>query len=152
MDGLPDAVEDAIGTPSDDADADADNDTITDRDEVQNASFVRDDDAENPPNWNDIDSDNDTIPDSVEAGDDDPLDLDTDDGGISDGVEDADQNGRIDDSEHDPNTAGDDFQLENFVVEGGGCSAGSDGGLGGFVLLLWGMLFILRRRQTGVRG
>lgn len=54
-----------------------------------------------------------------------PLDRDTDDGGVPDGAEDINFNGRIDLGEIDPNIGRDDALRMDLIAEGGGCSSGS---------------------------
>ena len=56
-----------------------------------------------------------------------PLDADTDDGGVSDGDEDLNKNGMIDGNETDPHVGADD----NPGGEGGGGTGGSSSGTGG---------------------
>jgi uncharacterized repeat protein (TIGR01451 family) len=123
-DGLSDFVERAIGT--DPFDADSDDDGVPDGAEP---SFDQDTDGDGLINALDPDSDNDGLFDGTELGLDcsnkatnvsrgrcipdadkgatktDPLDADTDKGGVKDGSEDANLNGRVDPGETDP-TAG----------------------------------------------
>jgi uncharacterized repeat protein (TIGR01451 family)/MYXO-CTERM domain-containing protein len=119
-DGLPDAVEIAIGT--DPFDADSDDDGLLDG---QEPNYNEDTDGDGLINALDPDSDNDGLFDGTELGKDcshpntdvskgfctpdaDPstttsaLDADTDGGGVMDGVEDTNQNGALDPGEIDP--------------------------------------------------
>ncbi|XXX77277.1 hypothetical protein WMF30_00695 [Sorangium sp. So ce134] len=126
-DGLPDAVEEMIGSDPDDADSD--DDGVLDGDEP---SPGEDTDGDGLINARDVDSDNDGLFDGTELGlpcdnpatdteaghcraDADegatktnPLDADTDDGGVPDGQEDVNLNGAIDEGETDPNNGDDD--------------------------------------------
>ncbi|WP_437590194.1 DUF3344 domain-containing protein [Sorangium sp. So ce1000] len=126
-DGLPDAEEDAIGSDPDDADTD--DDGVPDGQEVNPGE---DTDGDGLINVLDVDSDNDGLFDGTELGlpcdregtdaaaghcrpDGDagatktnPLDADTDDGGVPDGQEDINLNGVIDAGETDPNLGEDD--------------------------------------------
>jgi uncharacterized repeat protein (TIGR01451 family)/fimbrial isopeptide formation D2 family protein len=133
-DGLPDAVELAIGTNPNDADSD--DDGIADGDE---ANYSADNDGDGLINALDPDSDNDGIYDGTETGvtspvgtaqngtdttkgfyvpDADPttktsmVNPDTDRGGVRDGAEDANHNGRIDAGETDPNLRSDDVIVD----------------------------------------
>ncbi|MBK6512650.1 MAG: hypothetical protein IPG04_00680 [Polyangiaceae bacterium] len=123
-DGLLDDEEDMIGT--DPNDADSDDDGITDGSEPD---YDVDSDGDGLINALDPDSDNDALYDGTEVGNDcegpgtddtqghciadgdagatttDPLDADTDDGGVMDGGEDVDLDGVVDAGETDP-TAG----------------------------------------------
>jgi uncharacterized repeat protein (TIGR01451 family) len=122
-DGLSDFVERAIGT--DPLDADSDDDGVPDGAEP---SYDADTDGDGLINALDPDSDNDGLFDGTEMGLDcankgtnvsrgrciadadhgatktDPLDADTDKGGVRDGSEDANLNGRVDPGETDPTT------------------------------------------------
>ncbi|WP_437600032.1 DUF3344 domain-containing protein [Sorangium sp. So ce590] len=126
-DGLPDAVEEMIGTDPDDADSD--DDGVLDG---QEPNPGEDTDGDGLINALDVDSDNDGLFDGTELGlpcdnpatnaaaghcraDADegatktnPLDADTDDGGVPDGQEDFNLNGAIDEGETDPNDGADD--------------------------------------------
>ncbi|WP_437756186.1 DUF3344 domain-containing protein [Sorangium sp. So ce1389] len=126
-DGIDDPTEIDAGT--DPNDADSDDDGVTDGEEP---SFGEDSDDDGLINALDPDSDNDGLYDGTEVGsvcDDpatdvgaghcrvdgdagatttDPLDADTDDGGVSDGQEDFDLDGVIDEGETDPNNGDDD--------------------------------------------
>jgi clumping factor A len=123
-DGIPDRVEDQIGT--DKNDADSDDDGVMDGDEIDPAG---DADGDQTINALDPDSDDDGLFDGTELGlgcdgpgtakgsthcipdadggatTTDPLDADTDDGGVKDGSEDVNHNGKQDSGETDP-TAG----------------------------------------------
>lgn len=126
-DGLCDAGETFFG--SDPADRDSDDDGLPDGQEP--SPFV-DTDGDGLVNVLDPDSDDDTLLDGTEAGivmtsthtdvavgnfvpdldpltTTNPLDADTDNGGISDGAEDVNGNGRIDPMELDPNVGADDL-------------------------------------------
>jgi clumping factor A len=119
-DGIPDAVEDSIGT--DKNDADSDDDGVMDGAEPKPSS---DTDGDGSIDALDPDSDNDGLFDGTELGKDcsgsgtkpnsthciadadpatttDPLDADTDDGGAKDGSEDLDHDGALDAGETDP--------------------------------------------------
>lgn len=77
----------------------------------------------------------------------DPMDVDTDDGSVSDGVEDANKNGRVDSGERDPNVGADDVAKDEFD---GIFASGSGGCVGGGVpWVLWalglGVLWVRRR-------
>ncbi|WP_438017691.1 DUF3344 domain-containing protein [Sorangium sp. So ce315] len=126
-DGLPDAVEEMIGTDPDDADSD--DDGVLDGQEVNPGE---DTDGDGLINALDVDSDNDGLFDGTELGlgcdhpatnaeaghcrpdadggatKTDPLKADTDDGGVTDGNEDTNLNGAIDEGETDPNDGDDD--------------------------------------------
>ncbi|WP_434044989.1 MULTISPECIES: DUF3344 domain-containing protein [Sorangium] len=126
-DGLPDAVEEMIGTDPDDADSD--DDGVLDGHEP---SPGEDTDGDGLINALDVDSDNDGLFDGTELGlpcdneatnadaghcraDADegatktnPLDADTDDGGVPDGQEDFNLDGAIGEGETDPNNGDDD--------------------------------------------
>jgi hypothetical protein len=125
-DGLDDGTETSIGT--DPNDADSDDDGIVDGAETTPGV---DSDGDGLINARDPDSDNDGILDGTEAGvttaptgtdvtkghfvpdadpttKTDPLDADTDNGGVRDGIEDPNHNGKIDSGERDPNDAADD--------------------------------------------
>jgi len=120
-DGLPDAVENTTCTDANDADTD--NDGISDGWEDSNQNGVVDEDETDPC---DIDTDGDGIQDGTELGYTlenvgphtdtdffqpdldpttvtDPLDEDSDGDHLLDGQEDANQNGRVDEGETDPN-------------------------------------------------
>ncbi|WP_437998709.1 hypothetical protein WMF26_00645 [Sorangium sp. So ce185] len=126
-DGLPDAVEEMIGSDPDDADSD--DDGVPDGQEPRPGE---DTDGDGLINVLDVDSDNDGLFDGTELGlgcdhegtnadaghcrpdadngatKTDPLDADTDDGGVPDGQEDVNLNGAIDEGETDPNNGDDD--------------------------------------------
>ncbi|WP_437813561.1 isopeptide-forming domain-containing fimbrial protein [Sorangium sp. So ce1078] len=126
-DGLPDAVEEMIGSDPDDADSDDDGAL-----DGQEPSPGEDTDGDGLINARDVDSDNDGLFDGTELGlacdneatnaeaghcraDADegatrtnPLDADTDDGGVPDGQEDINLDGAIDEGETDPNLGEDD--------------------------------------------
>ena len=126
-DGLTNGVEDTLGT--DPNDADSDDDGVIDG---QEPNPSEDPDGDGTINAHDPASDDDGLFDGTELGLDcsnpatdtsenqcvpdadggatttSPIDADTDDGGIIDGVEDANQNGAIDDGETDPNDPADD--------------------------------------------
>jgi uncharacterized repeat protein (TIGR01451 family) len=138
-DGIPDDVEDAIGTDKDDADSD--DDGVTDGDEQDPAG---DADGDQTINANDPDSDDDGLFDGTELGlgcdgpgtakdsphctadadggatTTDPLNADTDGGGVNDGSEDLNHDGGKDAGETDP-TAGhgdDDGDLDDDDDDG----------------------------------
>jgi len=136
-DGLLDSEEILIGT--DPNDADSDDDGVPDGQEIN----VGDDtDGDGLINGLDPDSDNDGLFDGTELGFDcsgpdtditklncvpdadmgmtttDPLDADTDDGGISDGSEDSNLNGAIDPGEGDPNDPADDSTIVDTDGDG----------------------------------
>lgn len=113
------------------------------------------------------DSDNDGLIDGLElglampqgedtagfAGDQDPLTMtdpnnpDTDGGGLSDGVEDANKNGRVDAGETNPNRPLDDVPDEpNPPADSGGGGCNTAGGSGGASMLLL-LLAVARRRR-----
>jgi clumping factor A len=122
-DGIPDDTEDSIGT--DPADADTDDDGVIDGDEPNPGA---DSDGDGSIDALDPDSDNDGLYDGTEMGlpcngpaidpgsmhciadgdagatETDPLDADTDDGGVKDGSEDVDHDGVKDAGETDPTT------------------------------------------------
>ncbi|WP_437297178.1 hypothetical protein [Sorangium sp. So ce426] len=126
-DGLPDAEEEAIGSDPDDADTD--DDGVPDGQEPKPGEDTDDDGL---INVRDVDSDNDGLFDGTELGlpcdsegtdaeaghcrpdgdagatKTDPLDADTDDGGVPDGQEDVNLNGVVDAGETDPNVGEDD--------------------------------------------
>ncbi|WP_437279081.1 hypothetical protein WME90_00570 [Sorangium sp. So ce375] len=126
-DGLPDAVEEAIGTDPDDADSDDDGAL-----DGQEMNPGEDTDGDGLINALDVDSDNDGLFDGTELGlpcdnaatdaaaghcradadegatKTDPLNADTDGGGVSDGNEDINLDGAIDEGETDPNNGADD--------------------------------------------
>lgn len=136
MDGLPDAVETAIGTNP--MDADSDDDGVLDG---QEPSFNVDSDGDGAINALDPDSDNDGIFDGTELGKDcsnaatnkavltcipdadpasttNPLNKDTDAGGKPDGAEDPNHNGRIDAMETNPNNPADDNTVKDTDGDG----------------------------------
>jgi hypothetical protein len=151
-DGLTDTEEGTIGTNP--MDADSDDDGILDG---QEPSYNVDSDSDGTINALDNDSDNDGILDGTELGTNcmgagtdtklcvpdadnadtvtDPLNPDTDKGGISDGVEDGNHNGTIDNGEGDPNDAKDDIvpTSSSSSSSSGGGGAGGAGGEGGRV-------------------
>ncbi len=123
-DGLLDDNESRLGT--DPLDSDTDDDGLLDADEREPGA---DTDGDGLTNGNDADSDGDGIYDGTESGRScydaaalatcvpdadqgvtttDPLNADSDGGGAADGTEDENRNGRVDDGEADPNSAGDD--------------------------------------------
>jgi cysteine-rich repeat protein len=127
-DGITDTVELEIG--SDPIDADSDDDGVLDGDEIEPQA---DSDGDGLLNILDADSDNDGIfdgtemsvvdfdlteftnvenenfvPDADPSTSTNPVNADTDGGGINDGVEDANHNGRVDAGEGDPNDITDD--------------------------------------------
>ncbi|WP_437927817.1 DUF3344 domain-containing protein [Sorangium sp. So ce291] len=126
-DGLSDSLEEMIG--SDPNDADTDDDGAIDGQEQRPGE---DTDGDGLINARDVDSDNDGLFDGTELGFDceneatnteaghcradadegatktNPLDADTDDGGVNDGDEDVNLNGVVDESETDPNNGDDD--------------------------------------------
>jgi clumping factor A len=132
MDGLLDSIEILIGTNPNDADSD--DDGVPDGQEVDPGG---DADGDGLINALDPDSDNDGLFDGTELGlgcsspgtnaaagncvadadggqtVTDPLDADTDDGGLADGLEDTNQNGAIDAGEKDPNDGSDDLDDDN---------------------------------------
>ncbi len=136
-DGLSDTDEEKIGT--DPEDADSDDDGVPDGAEPGPGD---DTDGDGLVNALDPDSDNDGLFDGTELGKDcanadtdpangncvpdgdmgltttDPLDADTDDGGISDGSEDANGNGVIDDGEGDPEDPADDTTINDEDEDG----------------------------------
>ena len=140
-DGLTDDEENQIGT--DPNDADSDDDGVPDGDEID---VGEDSDGDGLINGLDPDSDNDGLFDGTEMGYDcsnpdtdvnagncipdgdggatttDPLDADTDDGGVSDGSEDINLNGVIDGNETDPNDGSDD----NTVLDSDGDGLSDD--------------------------
>jgi len=141
MDGIFDDVEIAIGT--DPNDADSDDDGVKDGDEP---SYGEDTDGDGKINALDPDSDNDGLFDGTEMGKDcsdpatdlskktcrpdadmgmtvtDPLDADTDDGGVNDGAEDSNLDGKIDPGETDPTTGHGDDDMQNVDTDGDGLS------------------------------
>jgi hypothetical protein len=141
-DGLPDDVEIAIGTKPNDADSD--DDGVPDG---QEPSPGVDSDGDGLINALDPDSDNDGLFDGTEMGKGcsgpgtdvskghctpdgdmgatttDPLDADTDDGGVPDGSEDSNLNGKLDPGETDPTTGhGDDDVPGNMDSDNDGLS------------------------------
>ena len=132
-----DAEEGAAGT--DPYDADSDDDGVLDGEEP---NWSTDANADGRINALDPDSDNDGLFDGTELGvtspnpdtdlaagtfvaDSDPstttspIDLDTDNGGVPDGIEDANRNGRVDDGELDPNDPSDDRRMLFAIVDDG---------------------------------
>jgi uncharacterized repeat protein (TIGR01451 family) len=140
-DGLPDDVEIAIGTNPNDADSD--DDGVPDG---QEPSVGVDTDGDGLINGLDPDSDNDGLFDGTEMGKGcsgpgtdvskghcrpdgdmgatktDPLDADTDDGGVSDGSEDTNLNGVLDPGETDPTTGHGSDDKGNTDSDGDGLS------------------------------
>lgn len=136
-DGISDAEETRIGT--DPTDPDSDDDGVMDGHEP---SYASDTDGDGRINALDPDSDNDGLRDGTEMGvtapgpgtdptsvhyvpdadggatTTDPLDADTDDGGVPDGHEDANRNGRIDAGELDPNDPSDDAGVPDSDGDG----------------------------------
>ncbi|HYO58325.1 Ig-like domain-containing protein [Archangium sp.] len=134
-DGIADSIETATGTdPNDD---DSDDDGITDGNEDANRDGFVDPGETNPRK---ADTDGDGLQDGTELGltapqgtgtnalafhpdadpttTTDPLDVDTDDGGVSDGAEDLNHNGRIDSGETDPNNKADDKPVTDTDGDG----------------------------------
>ena len=128
LDGLTDAAEELIGSSP--ADGDTDDDGVLDGDEDPD-----DADEDGAAGWADCDSDDDNLLDGLELGttvalldtdetagcflidadpdtQTDPLDSDSDGGGLSDGDEDWNGDGKIDVWETDPNNADDDVDLD----------------------------------------
>ncbi len=146
-DGLSDGDESAAGT--DPNDADSDDDGLADGDEP---SWDLDSDGDGLIDAQDPDSDGDGLFDGTEAGLDcsnpatdagaghcipdadsgatttNPLDDDTDEGGVSDGIEDADHDGQVDSGETDPNDPADDGL--NDDTDGDGLTDAQEGALG----------------------
>lgn len=152
-DGISDGGEDDLGT--DPNDADTDDDGVLDGDE---SSPDQDNDGDGSINALDPDSDDDGLPDGTELGEGcdhpdtdtskglctpdgdmgdtttNPYDADTDGGSVEDGVEDADQDGVIDDGETDPNDPTDDLDCQedsdcdamdgSFICEDNECVEG----------------------------
>jgi hypothetical protein len=144
-DGLLDVYEKAIGT--DPKDADSDDDGVPDGQEINPSE---DSDGDGLINALDPDSDNDGLYDGTEMGKDcgnpdtnmmlghciadadkgatttDPLDPDTDHGSVNDGTEDANQNGKLDPGETDPNVKSDDVAVPGCTTDKdcGGASSG----------------------------
>ncbi len=138
-DGLTDGQEIAIGTNPNDADSD--DDGVIDG---QEPLFNQDTDGDGLINALDPDSDNDGLWDGTELGFDcanaatdaskghctadadggttktDPLDKDTDDGGVGDGSEDVNHNGKIDAGETDPTVGHGADDLQNVDTDGDG--------------------------------
>jgi len=134
-DGLSDGEEIAIG--SDPNDSDSDDDGVPDGAEL---NPYADSDGDGQLNVNDPDSDNDGIPDATEMGlpclvqgelncvpdgdlgatQSNPLNPDSDGGGVYDGVEDKNHNGVIDDGEGDPNNPLDDVCVQTVDCVGSG--------------------------------
>ena len=114
-DGLPDDVEERLGTDPDDPDSD--DDGILDGDERVTDPLDPDsdddglndgDEAHAGTDPNDPDTDDDLLLDGVEINGEnptDPLDADSDDDGLRDGTEDGNHDGRLDPRETDPNDA-----------------------------------------------
>ena len=93
------------------------------------------------------------VPDADPTTKTDPLDRDTDDGGVSDGVEDTDLNGRVDNGERDPLFPGDDNDVPSdlgwYTVTGsGGCGTGQ--GTAAWLALAGALLLVMRRRKVGL--
>ena len=76
-----------------------------------------------------------------------PLDRDTDDGGVPDGAEDINFDGKIDPGEIDPNDGRDDVLRFELIAEGGGCEGGSPAPLA-LGLLGLGLVAVLMRRRS----
>ena len=102
-DGINDG--DEMAGPTSPVDADSDDDGIQDGTETGVTDPVADPDSEGPAVGTDVDV---FVPDADDSTTTDPMDVDTDDGGVNDGVEDANHNGAIDVGEGNPNAAGDD--------------------------------------------
>ncbi|MDI1448627.1 hypothetical protein [Polyangium sp. 6x1] len=173
-DGLTDDEEATIGT--DPNDGDSDDDGVLDGDEP---SPNVDTDGDGLVNALDPDSDDDGLFDGTELGKDcsaagtdataghctpdgdmgatktDPLEADTDDGGLSDGEEDKNKNGVVDPDEKDPNDKTDDVPSssdgDGIDLTGSGfCAAGRGGGSNDaalFALAALGALVIRRKRR-----
>jgi len=149
-DGLTDQEEGVLGT--DPTDADSDDDGVIDGDEVDPGD---DTDGDGLINALDPDSDGDGINDGTELGlgcdnpatvgtncvpDADggatttnPIESDTDHGGVKDGDEDTNHNGQIDPGETDPNDPSDDMPVTNGSgggAQGGGAQGGGAQGGG----------------------
>ncbi|XXT20117.1 hypothetical protein WME94_00940 [Sorangium sp. So ce429] len=146
-DGLSDSLEGMIG--SDPNDADTDDDGAIDGQEQRPGE---DTDGDGLINARDVDSDNDGLFDGTELGFDceneatnteaghcladadegatktNPLDADTDDGGVTDGDEDINLNGAVDESETDPNNGDDDVPPAD--TDGDGLSDAVEGNIG----------------------
>ena len=124
-DGIPDGTEVADGT--DPLDLDTDDDGLADGDEVTDGTDPTDPDTDgdgiqdgtergvtigvpDPDGIGPITATDPArfVPDRDPATTTDPLDRDTDDGGLADGTEDRNSNGRIDPGERDPNNPADD--------------------------------------------
>ncbi|WP_437992041.1 hypothetical protein [Sorangium sp. So ce145] len=141
-DGLSDGDEERAGT--DPNDADTDDDGISDGDEEL---WNRDTDGDGLINARDVDSDNDGLLDGTEVGQadctgpgtdarkghcvpdgdagattTDPLDADTDNGGVPDGSEDTNLNGVLDPGETDPTTGHGADDVQNTDSDGDGLS------------------------------
>jgi uncharacterized repeat protein (TIGR01451 family)/MYXO-CTERM domain-containing protein len=136
-DGLPDEAETQIGTNPNDADSD--DDGVPDGQETNPGA---DSDGDGLPNALDSDSDNDGLFDGTELGRNcsgpgtdvnenqcipdadmgmtttDPLNPDTDNGGVPDGSEDSNKNGQIDAGEPDPNNPADDSAIVDTDGDG----------------------------------
>ena len=111
-DGIADGAEDANQNglqddgETDAADADSDEDGLQDGTELGFTEGVADPDGAGPLGG----TGNGFIPDGdAGASTTDPLDADTDDGGVEDGAEDTNENGVVDDGEIDPNNGEDDI-------------------------------------------
>ncbi|MDC0747126.1 hypothetical protein [Polyangium mundeleinium] len=148
-DGIPDGQEVAVGT--DPNDADTDDDGIPDGEEP--AAFV-DSDGDGLINALDPDSDNDGLFDGTEVGNacnapgvdpaaghcvpdgdmgttkTNPIDADTDDGGVSDGAEDKDRDGAVDAGETNPTSGNGADDGGNTDTDGDGLSDGFETGIG----------------------
>jgi MYXO-CTERM domain-containing protein len=74
-----------------------------------------------------------------------PLDTDTDDGGVPDGEEDRNFNGRIDPGEIDPNDGRDDILAFDLIAQGGACQGG--GSPVPLALALLGLVLLAARRR-----
>jgi Cys-rich repeat protein len=168
-DGIEDSVE--VMNGSDPDDIDSDDDGVIDSDEPDT---YEDTDGDGIKNVNDPDSDNDGLFDGTELGvtsasdgtdesagnfipdanpesTTDPLNPDTDAGGVSDGDEDTNLNGAIDEGERDPNKALDDIDadddgfLDDTTLGGTGCDQSDRGGAPWLLLSLLLLLFASRR-------
>jgi hypothetical protein len=150
-DKIPDDVEIAIGT--DPNDKDSDDDGVIDGEEIPKGSttFDLDSDDDGKINALDPDSDNDGLKDGTELGlgcgdpatnleagnctpDGDggatttnPLDPDTDKGGVNDGDEDTDKDGVVDEGERDPNVPGDDKATTPQCTQDSDCGGPTSG-------------------------
>jgi clumping factor A len=147
-DGIPDTVEDKIGT--DKTDADSDDDGVMDGAEPNPSG---DSDGDGSIDALDPDADNDGLFDGTELGKDcggagtkpnsthciadadpttttDPLDADTDDGGAKDGSEDLNHNGAVDADETDPTATHGADDADLLDADDDGLTNGEEGAIG----------------------